>query len=126
MKTCRRCGEPIQDNANFCYDCKAEQDLGVQVEMAEDIVLMQPTFNGQGTWYGTPTPLHAEEGSSPLHERSWFMWMLLIVLPFAPIGLFLMWRYNPMAVWAKFVLTLIFGTAFLIAVLGFMTPYIGG
>jgi hypothetical protein len=125
MKHCRRCGDLIPDDAHFCYDCKAEQDLGMEVEMAEDVMLIQPTFNGQGTWYGTPVPLHGEEGQLPLHERSWLMWLMLIVLPLAPIGLFLLWRYNPMAVWAKFLLTLLFGTVFLIGVLGFLTPYIG-
>lgn len=54
------------------------------------------------------------------YQRQWFMWLTLIFL--APLGIFLMWKYNRFSKNARIGLSVVFGLFFIIMVLVSRTP----
>lgn len=50
------------------------------------------------------------------YEKTWFMWVCLIFI--APVGIFLMWKYNKFNKVARIILSVIFGLVFLIRITG--------
>ncbi len=52
--------------------------------------------------------------STRFFQKPWFMWLALIFL--APIGIFLMWKYSKLNGAIKIILSIVFGTFFIMAI----------
>ena len=102
-KFCKFCGEKIDKDCVVCPKCGRQLELIKEDEKKEssdakedhkDNVVENPKF----------------------YTQTWFMWGMLIV--FAPIGIFLMWKFHPeMKKNLKIILTVVFAILFIIVYL---------
>ena len=99
-KFCKFCGEKIDKDCVVCPKCGRQLELIKEDEKKElsdakedhkDNIVEKPKF----------------------YTQAWFMWVMLIV--FAPIGIFLMWKFHPeMKKNLKIILTVVFAIFFII------------
>lgn len=94
-KFCKFCGEQIDKESIVCPKC------GRQIQNVSDIKEIKADTNKSSI-----------ETKSKLYEQNWFMWIMLIF--FAPVGIFLMWKFHPeMKNNTKKVLTIVFAIFFI-------------
>jgi len=95
-KFCKYCGEKIDKSCVVCPKC------GRQIEFAKENNKEKNEVS------------HREKEDKKIYEKDWFMWLTLIFI--APLGIFLMWKYNTkMKKNTKIVLSIVFGLLFIIA-----------
>lgn len=102
-KFCKFCGEKIDKDCVVCPKCGRQLELikgdekkesSESKEEHKENVVEKPNF----------------------YTQAWFMWVMLIV--FAPIGIFLMWKFHPeMKRNLKIILTVVFAIFFIIVYL---------
>ena len=93
-KFCKFCGEKIDKSSVVCPKC------GRQLELTKDNKEeIKETF-------------YQEKGNKKFYEQNWFIWLTLIF--FAPVGIFLMWKFNTkMKKNTKIILSIVFGIFFI-------------
>ena len=87
-KFCKFCGKEIEKESIVCPHCGRQLKMIKRQEEAKEVV--KPKF----------------------YAQEWFMWLMLIF--FAPIGIFLMWKFNDkMQKQSKIILTVVFAILFI-------------
>ncbi len=93
-KFCKFCGKEIEKESIVCPHCGRQlKEIKNQGEKTEDV--------------------KAKEVEKPkFYAQEWFMWLMLVF--FAPIGIFLMWKFNnKMQKKSKIILTVVFAILFI-------------
>ena len=94
-KFCKFCGEQIDKESIVCPKC------GRQIQNVSDNKEIKVDTNKSSV-----------ETKPKFYEQNWFMWIMLIF--FAPVGIFLMWKFHPeMKNNTKKVLTIVFAIFFI-------------
>ncbi len=97
-KFCKFCGEKIDSDSVVCPKCGRQLETTKKVEDVNRIT-------NQG------------EEKPKFYTQDWFMWVMLIFV--APVGIFLMWKYNDkMKKNTKIILSIVFAIFFLIFAFG--------
>lgn len=92
-KYCKFCGEKIDKSSIVCSKCGRQLEI---VKKTEEKV-EKTVINNQNKFY----------------EKQWFMWVMLVF--FAPVGIFLMWKFNnTFQKKTKIILTIVFAIFFII------------
>ena len=100
-KFCKFCGEEIEKDAMVCPKCGRQ----LKVVKKEEISASEKSSEAK------------YDESSKFYTKAWFMWVMLII--FAPIGIFLMWKFHPeMKKNTKIILTVVFAILFLAIAFG--------
>lgn len=95
---CKFCGEKIDINSVVCPKCGRQLKI---IKKTEEVKEKENNI----------------EEASKFYTQSWFMWIMLIF--FAPVGIFLMWEFNDkMKKNTKIILSIVFAIFFLILVFG--------
>lgn len=98
-KFCKFCGEQIDKDSIVCFKC------GRQIQNVKNKKENKNNNNNSG--------VNATNSKSKFYEQTWFMWIMLIF--FAPVGIFFMWKFHPeMKKNTKVILTVIFAILFII------------
>lgn len=98
-KFCKFCGEEIDKSSVVCPKCGRQLQIVKKEEEKEEIIDKQN--NNQPKFY----------------EQQWFMWVMLVF--FAPVGIFLMWKFNTkIQKKTKIILTVVFAIFFLVVAVG--------
>lgn len=93
-KFCKFCGEKINKDSIVCPKC------GRQLE---DVSKEKPNNSDDNVGVEKPS----------FYKQLWFMWVMLVI--FAPIGIFFMWKFHPeMKKNTKIILTVVFALLFII------------
>ncbi len=96
-KFCKFCGEKIDKENVVCPMCGRQVDV----------------VNKKNEDAANTDKISVSTGKQKFYEQVWFMWVLLII--FAPIGIFFMWKFHPeMKKKIKIILTIVFAIFFLI------------
>ncbi len=99
-KFCKFCGEEIEKDSIVCPKCGRQLKIVKKEEKS--------TSNQKDDEY---------DEKSKFYAKKWFMWVMLIL--FAPVGIFLMWKFHPeMKKNTKIILTIVFAILFLIIAIG--------
>lgn len=94
---CKFCGEEIEKDAVVCIKCGRQLKSVEKVEKKAQESKDNKNTNEENKFY----------------TQTWFMWLMLIF--FAPVGIFLMWKFNDkMKKDIKIILTIVFAIFFLI------------
>ncbi len=102
-KFCKFCGEKIDKDCVVCPKCGRQLELIKENEKKES---SETKENHRDSNVEKPK----------FYTQNWFMWVMLIV--FAPIGIFLMWKFHPeMKKNLKIILTVVFAIFFIIVYL---------
>ena len=102
-KFCKFCGEQIDKNCAVCPKCGRQLEM-IKAEQEEKNEVSNNDINTNSKFY----------------EQTWFMWAMLLF--FAPVGIFFMWKFHPeMKKKTKIILSIVFALFFIIA----MTIYSG-
>lgn len=97
MKFCKYCGEQIPKESIVCPKCGRQ----LQVVKENKEIKAEVKENSQIS------------EKKKFYAEIWFMWVMLIV--FAPVGIFFMWKFHPeMKKKTKVILTIVFAFIFLI------------
>lgn len=97
-KFCKFCGEQINKESIVCPKC------GRQLQAVKDNQEIK-NYNKEVNDVTKPK----------FYEQMWFMWVMLIF--FAPIGIFFMWKFHPeMKKKSKIILSIVFAILFIIIV----------
>lgn len=95
-KFCKFCGEIIDKESIVCTKCGRQLKI-----IKEEVEVKNPKEE----------PVYDEK--SKFYAQSWFMWLMLIF--FAPVGIFLMWKFHDeMKKNTKIILTVVFSALFLL------------
>ncbi len=96
-KFCKFCGKEITKESIVCPHCGRQLEKIKKLEEKKENV-------------------KTEEIEKPqFYTQEWFMWLMLVL--FAPIGIFLMWKFNDkMEKKLKIILTIVFGIFFIIII----------
>ena len=95
-KFCKFCGEKIDKDSIVCPKC------GRQLKLVKNEINEKKKNNTQ-------------ENEIKFYQQQWFMWIMLVF--FAPVGIFLMWKFNDkMKKNIKIILTVIFSIFFIIVI----------
>ena len=96
MKFCKYCGEQIPKESIVCPKCGRQ----LQVVKENKEIKAEVKENSQIS------------EKKKFYAEIWFMWVMLIV--FAPVGIFFMWKFHPeMKKKTKVILTIVFAFIFL-------------
>lgn len=99
-KFCTFCGEKIDNDAIVCTKC-GRQLKAIKIEKNDE---------------SKKTNESKYDEKSTFYTQVWFMWIMLIF--FAPVGIFLMWKFHPeMKKNTKIALTIVFSIFFFIALI---------
>ena len=100
-KFCKFCGEEIDKLSIVCPKCGRQLQFVEKAEEQEKNELSSAPKDNQPKFY----------------EQQWFMWIMLVF--FAPVGIFLMWKFNTtLQKKTKIILTVIFAIFFLVVAVG--------
>ena len=100
-KFCKFCGKEIEKDSIVCPKCGRQ----LMVVKKEETIYSKKSRNNK------------YNEASKFYTETWFMWIMLIF--FAPVGIFLMWKFHPeMKKEIKIILTIVFATLFLAILLG--------
>ena len=100
-KFCKFCGEEIEKDAMVCPKCGRQLKLVKKEEASSSEKSSETKY----------------DESSKFYTKAWFMWVMLIF--FAPVGIFLMWKFHPeMKKNTKIILTIVFAILFLAIAFG--------
>ena len=95
-KFCKFCGEEIDKLSIVCPKCGRQLQFVEKTEEQEKNELSSAPKDNQPKFY----------------EQQWFMWIMLVF--FAPVGIFLMWKFNTtLQKKTKIILTVVFAIFFL-------------
>lgn len=94
-KFCKFCGEEIDKSSIVCPKC------GRQLQVVKKVEEKNEKNNTQ------------KDNQPKFYEQQWFMWVMLVF--FAPVGIFLMWKFNTtLQKKTKIILTVVFAIFFLV------------
>lgn len=94
-KYCKFCGEEIDKSSIVCPKC------GRQLQIVKKEEEKKETTNT------------TKDNQPKFYEQQWFMWVMLVF--FAPVGIFLMWKFNTtLQKKTKIILTVVFAIFFLV------------
>ncbi len=100
-KFCKFCGEEIEKDAIVCPKCGRQLKAIKKEEKSNSEKKSKDTY----------------DESSKFYSKAWFMWVMLVF--FAPVGIFLMWKFHPeMKKNTKIILTVVFAILFLVIAFG--------
>lgn len=100
-KFCKFCGEEIEKDSIVCPKCGRQLKAVEKVEKKD-----QESKDNKKT-----------DEKNKFYTQTWFMWLMLIF--FAPVGIFLMWKFHDeMKKNTKIILTIVFAVFFLIIAVG--------
>ena len=100
-KFCKFCGEEIEKDAMVCPKCGRQLKVVKKEEASSSEKSSETKY----------------DESSKFYTKAWFMWVMLIF--FAPVGIFLMWKFHPeMKKNTKIILTIVFAILFLAIAFG--------
>jgi hypothetical protein len=100
-KFCKFCGEEIEKDAMVCPKCGRQLKVVKKEEASSSEKSSETKY----------------DESSKFYTKAWFMWAMLIF--FAPVGIFLMWKFHPeMKKNTKIILTIVFAILFLAIAFG--------
>ena len=100
-KFCKFCGEEIEKDAIVCPKCGRQLKVIKKEEKSDSEKESKDTI----------------DESSKFYSKAWFMWVMLVF--FAPVGIFLMWKFHPeMKKNTKIILTVVFAILFLVIAFG--------
>ena len=100
-KFCKFCGEEIEKDAMVCPKCGRQLKVVKKEEASSSEKSSETKY----------------DESSKFYTKTWFMWVMLIF--FAPVGIFLMWKFHPeMKKNTKIILTIVFAILFLAIAFG--------
>lgn len=98
-KFCKFCGEEIDKSSIVCPKC------GRQLQVVKKAEEKKETTNT------------SKDNQPKFYEQQWFMWVMLVF--FAPVGIFLMWKFNTtLQKKTKIILTVVFAIFFLVVAVG--------
>lgn len=98
-KFCKFCGEEIDKSSIVCPKC------GRQLQVVKKAEEKNETTNA------------SKDNQPKFYEQQWFMWVMLVF--FAPVGIFLMWKFNTkLQKKTKIILTVVFAIFFLAVAAG--------
>lgn len=98
-KFCKYCGEQIDKSSIVCPKC------GRQIKNPKVNENVKPDISDTNS-----------QNTINFYEQTWFMWVMLIL--FAPVGVFFMWRFHPeIKNKNKIILTILFAIFFLIIII---------
>lgn len=94
-KFCKFCGKEIDKSSIVCPKC------GRQLQVVKKVEEKNEKNNTQ------------KDNQPKFYEQQWFMWVMLVF--FAPVGIFLMWKFNTtFQKKTKIILTVVFAIFFLV------------
>ena len=100
-KFCKFCGEEIEKDSMVCPKCGRQLKVVKKEASSSSKKSNETKYDESGKFYTT----------------AWFMWVMLIF--FAPVGIFLMWKFHPeMKKNTKIILTIVFAILFLAIAFG--------
>lgn len=98
-KFCKFCGAEIEKSSIVCPKC------GRQLQVVKKAEEKNEKNNTQ------------KDNQPKFYEQQWFMWVMLVF--FAPVGIFLMWKFNTtLQKKTKIILTVVFAIFFLVVAVG--------
>lgn len=82
MKFCRRCGQKLQDNANFCTGCGSKQPKAMKMPLRPAFSTAQSSYSPTECTALVPVGEQFKEKSA----LPGLIWSLILVIFFNPIG----------------------------------------
>lgn len=99
-KFCKFCGEKIDGDVIVCTKCGRQLKAIKKENNDESKKINESNYDEKSMFY----------------TRVWFMWIMLIF--FAPVGIFLMWKFHPeMKKNTKIILTIVFAILFFFVII---------
>ena len=99
-KFCKFCGEEIDSDAIICIKCGRQLKTIKKENNDESKKINESKYDEKSMFY----------------TQVWFMWIMLIF--FAPVGIFLMWKFHPeMKKMQKIILTIVFAILFFFVII---------